>query len=368
MSKAIEPSFEGDFTFAHDEPFQLAAGGELQPVTLRYAVYGAMTPQRDNVIWVCHALSGSARVGEWWAELFGPGRAFDLDRHCVICSNVIGSCYGSTGPTSINPATGRAYAGDFPVVGIHDMVRAQARLVDHLGVDRLHAVVGGSIGGMQAVSWAVQYPERLDRLVVVGAAPLSAMGLALSHLQRQAIRNDPLFRGGHYPPDAPPSSGLAQARALAMCTYKSAVLFEERYGRNPDRSGESPALTHEGRFDVAGYLDYQGRAFLRRFDANTYLVISKAQDTWEVGEGMSEAEALRRIRARVLMVGISSDWLFPASDVQALADRMRAAGVDVRYWEQVSHHGHDAFLADADQLSPMVAEMLHDARAALAVG
>lgn len=368
MSKAIEPTFEGDFVFADDEPFHLAAGGELQPVTLRYTVYGEMAPRRDNVILVCHALSGSSRVAEWWTDLFGPGRAFDLERHCIVCSNILGSCYGSTGPTSVNPATGSPYAGDFPVVSIHDMARAQARLVDHLGVERLHAVVGGSIGGMQALSWAVQWPERLERCVVIGAAPLSAMGLALSHLQREAIRRDPLFRGGHYTADAPPASGLALARALAMCTYKSAVLFEDRYGRKPDRSGESPALTHEGRFDVGGYLDYQGRAFLRRFDANCYLVIAKAQDTWDVGEGMSEAEALRRIRAKVLMVGISSDWLFPAADVQALADRLRAAGGDVRYVEQISQHGHDAFLADADQLSPTVAEVLHEARAAVAVG
>jgi homoserine O-acetyltransferase len=368
MSKAIEPTFEGDFTFAEDEPFRLGAGGELEPVTLRYTAYGKPSPRCDNVILVCHALSGSARVGEWWPEMFGPGRAFDLDRHCVVCSNILGSCYGSTGPTSINPATGRVYAGDFPVVTIHDMARAQSRLIDHLGVERLVAVVGGSIGGMQALSWAVQWPERVDRCVVIGAAPLSAMGLALSHLQRQMIRQDPAWKGGHYPPDAPPSSGLALARSLAMCTYKSAVLFDERYHRKPDRSGESPVLTHEGRYDVGGYLDYQGRSFLRRFDANCYLVISKAQDTWDLGEGMSEAEALRRIRSKVLMVGISSDWLFPAADVQALAERMRAAGVDVRYAEQVSNHGHDAFLADADQLSPVVTEILHEARSAIAVG
>jgi homoserine O-acetyltransferase/O-succinyltransferase len=367
MTAAVEPTCEGDFTFAEDEPFRLEAGGELRPVTLRYAQYGEMSRRRDNVILVCHALSGSARAAEWWGAMFAPGRPLDPARHCVLCVNVLGSCYGSTGPRSVNPRTGAPYAGDFPPVGIGDMVRAQARLMDHLGVERLHAVVGGSIGGMQALAWATMYPERVARCVAIGAAPVSAMGLALSHLQRQAICGDPKWRGGRYPEDDPPRAGLALARAIAMCTYKSAELFAGRFGRRPDRSGEDPRRSLAGRFDVGGYLDYQGQLFLKRFDANCYLVISKAMDTFDLGATPAEeGEALRRIRAQVLLVGIASDWLFPPADVRALAERMRAAGVEVGYAELTTGHGHDAFLADADHLAPLVAPVLDEPRSATA--
>jgi homoserine O-acetyltransferase len=235
------------------------------------------------------------------------------------------------------------------------MVHAQARLVEHLHVQRLHTVVGGSIGGMQALAWATDYPDRVDRCVAIGATPLPALGLALSHLQRQAIRADPAWRGGHYPPDDPPRAGLALARGLAMCSYKSAELFERRYGHKPDRGGEDPARSHEGRFDVAGYLDYQGRIFNDRFDANAYLVISRAMDIFEL-----ERADLERIAARVLLVGISSDWLFPAASVRALAEQMRAAKVDVRHAELESPHGHDAFLADAADLAPLLLALMEE--------
>lgn len=357
MTTPLAPTREADFTFATDAPFRLAGGGELRPVTLRYAQYGELSPDRDNAVLVCHALSGSARAADWWPELFGPGRPLDPARHCVLCVNVLGSCYGSTGPTSLNPRTGAPYAGDFPVVTIEDMVRSQAELLDHLGIAGLRCVIGGSIGGQQALAWATLFPQRVARCVAIGAVPLAAMGLALSHLQRQAIRGDPAWRGGNYPPDDPPAAGLALARAIAMCTYKSEALFQERYGRRPDRSGEDPACTAAGRFDVGGYLDYQGQIFVRRFDANSYLVISKAMDLFDLGRDPdAEAAALARIRARVLLVGITSDWLFPPGDVRALAVRMREAGVDVRYTELRSAHGHDAFLADAAELAPLIAD------------
>ena len=360
MSAILEPSFKGDCTFARDEPLRVS-GGELRPVTLRYALYGALSRRRDNAVLVCHALSGSARVADWWPELFGADSPFDTSRFCVIGTNAIGSCYGSTGPCSVNPQTGAPYGADFPLVNIGDMVRAQSLLLEHLGVERLRAVVGGSIGGMQALQWAVDFPERVERCVAVGAAALPAMGLALNHLQRQAIRNDPLWRGGHYTKDAPPAAGLALARAIAMCTYKSAGLFDERFGRNPDRAGEDPHRSLDERFDVAGYLDHQGRTFTRRFDANSYLVLSKAMDTFDLARGYeSEAAALRRIKARVLLVGITSDWLFPAEDVRALAGRMKAAGVDCRYDKLTSGHGHDGFLADARLLAPLLLAALDE--------
>ena len=364
----LEPTFEGDYTFAVEQPFRLAAGGELEAVTLRYALYGELNERRDNAILVPHALSGSARVADWWPDMFGEGSPFDTSRYCIIGTNVIGSCYGSTGPTSINPRTGRRYAADFPVVTIGDMVRAQVELMNHLGVEHLRGVVGGSIGGMQALEWATSHPERVERCIAIGATPLSAMGLALNHLQRQAVCNDPKWRGGAYPTDDPPVAGLAQARSLAMCTYKSAELFTERFARRPDRSGENPHESLTARFDVAGYLDYQGESFTRRFDANSYLIVSKAMDTFDLGrDAAAEQTTLRLIQARVLLVGISSDWLFPAADVRALAERMRTAGVDAQYAELVSSHGHDGFLADADKLAGIISEALDVSRVAAAL-
>jgi homoserine O-acetyltransferase len=367
MISILEPTVESDFTFAHDEPFRLMAGGVLQPVTLRYALYGQLNEARDNAILVCHALSGSARVADWWPQLFGAGNLFDTTRYCVIGVNVIGSCYGSTGPFSENPnSPGETYGGDFPLVTISDMVRSQARLLDYLGIEQLHAVVGGSIGGMQALRWAVDFPERVERCIAIGTAPLSAMGLALNHLQRQAILSDPAWRDGRYQLNEQPVAGLALARAIAMCSYKSAELFDERFARRPDRSGEDPHNSLTGRFDIAGYLDYQGTSFTRRFDANSYLLISKAMDNFDLARGYaSEAKALRRISARLLLVGISSDWLFPADEVRALAERACAVGVDASYAELVSSHGHDGFLADAELLVPIVREHLEERRSSI---
>jgi homoserine O-acetyltransferase len=355
-SMTIAPTVEADFTFARKESYRLSAGGLLQPVTLRYALYGTLNEARDNALLVCHALSGSARVADWWPLLFGPGQPFDTTRYCVIGVNVIGSCYGSTGPRSDHPQRpGDLYGSDFPPVTCRDMVGTQLRLLDHLGIARLHGVIGGSIGGMQALSWAVDFPARVERCIAIGAAPLSAMGLALNHLQRQAIRNDPAWLQGRYAPDQQPVAGLALARAIALCTYKSSELFTQRFARRPNRSGEDPYNSLAARYDIAGYLDYQGSIFTSRFDANSYLVLSKAMDTFDLARGYgSEEAALRRIRARLLLVGISSDWLFPASDVRALAERARAAGVRVSYAELASSHGHDGFLAEAGLLAPIV--------------
>lgn len=357
MTINLEPTVEAECSFARLR----VSGGELRPLTMRYAMYGELNERRDNAVLVCHALSGSARVADWWPQLFGAGGVFDVKRDCVIGVNAVGSCYGSTGPRSVNPLTGEPYGADFPLVSVADMVRAEASVLDYLGVERLRAVVGGSVGGMRALRWAVDFPERVERCVAVGAAPLGALGLALNHLQRQAITNDPAWRGGRYEPAAQPAAGLALARSLAMCSYKSAGLFEERFARRPDRAGEDPHRSLDERFDVAGYLDYQGRTFTGRFDANTYLVLTKAMDTFDLARGHeSEAAALRRIAARVVLVGIESDWLFPAESVHALGARMQAAGVDCRYEELRTAHGHDGFLADAHLLAPLLRAALED--------
>ena len=372
MSTTLEPTREGDVVLAQDAPFRLEAGGWLQPVSIRYAAYGELNAARDNAVLVCHALSGSARAADWWPQMFSDrderssGSVFDLSRNCVICTNILGSCYGSTGPASINPATGQPYGPDFPLVTVRDIVRAQAQVLDELGVPRLRIVIGASIGGMQALQWTVDYPERVEHCIAIGTAPLAAMGLALNHLQRQAIRLDPKFYGGRYQAGEQPTGGLGLARAIAMCSYKSAELFDERYARKPNRNGENPLHSLDHRFDVAGYLDYQGEKFVQRFDANAYLVITKAMDTFDLAHGYaSEAEALKRIKAHVSLVGISSDWLFPREDVQELAERIEAAGAVCDYTEFESSHGHDGFLAEVDAIAAVVSGRFHARRLAV---
>ncbi|MGH9768043.1 MAG: homoserine O-acetyltransferase MetX [Blastocatellia bacterium] len=367
-SVPIFPTHEGDFIFAEDEPFPLESGGSLQPVILRYAIYGSLNERRDNVILVCHALSGSARAGDWWPQLFGASGVFDLSRDCIVCANIIGSCYGSTGPLSIQKtglATGKPFGASFPLVTVRDWVRSQALLLDHLGIEKLRAVIGGSIGGMQAIQWAIDHPDRVERSIAIGAVPLTAMGLALNHLQRLAILNDASWQNGEYEPGKHPNGGLALARAIAMISYKSADLLTERYARNPNRNGEDPLRSLSGRYDIGGYLDYQGESFTRRFDANSYLIITKAMDNFHQANGYeSERAALEQIKARVLLVGISSDWLFPAEEVRLLGERMRDAGVEVEYAELQSSHGHDGFLAEPQALALIVRRILRGAEGA----
>lgn len=351
-----EPTYEGDFLI--EENVLLDCGRTLAGVTLHYAVYGRLNAARDNTVLVCHALSGSALVGAWWPEVFAPGALLSLDHDFVICINMLGSCYGSTGPGSVDPETGRIYGSDFPLVSIRDNVRAQAKLLNSLGIHKLRMVMGGSIGGMQALEWAMLFPDRVDRSVVIGVAPLSAMGLALNHLQRQAIQGDPDWNGGNYLQHQQPQYGLALARQIAMISYKSAALLDERFGRNPNRNGEDPWSLDDhgggllgGRFDVAGYLDLQGRRFIERFDANAYLAILRTMEIWDpLHGGATPEEAFGKIRARLTFVGISSDWLFPPDSVREFASSIRAAGVHADYHEMESAHGHDAFLAEQAEL------------------
>jgi homoserine O-acetyltransferase len=350
------PTFEGDFVL--DERLQLDCGRTLRSPTLHYAAYGRLNAARDNAVLVCHALSGSALVGSWWPEIFAPGALLSLEHDFVICINLLGSCYGSTGPGSVDPETGQVYGPGFPLVSIRDNVRAQAMLLDSLGVGRLRMALGGSIGGMQALEWAILEPDRVEQAAIIGVAPLSAMGLALNHLQREAIQSDPQWAGGRYPPEKLPKQGLAMARKIAMLSYKSPTLFEERFGRKPNRNGEDPWGLDEdgggltgGRFDIGGYLDYQGIRFVDRFDANAYLAILRTMETWDPMHGRtSPAEVFGGIRARLSFVGISSDWLFPPESVSRFAESIRGAGVQAVYCEMASDHGHDAFLAEQAEL------------------
>ncbi len=355
-SPALEPTYEGDFVL--EEHLLLESGRALAQPTLHYAVYGKLNAARDNAVLICHALSGSGRVGDWWPEIFGPGAVLSLEHDFVICINLLGSCYGSTGPGSVDPETGLVYGPDFPLVSIRDNVRAQSQLLNSLGIRRLRLVLGGSIGGMQALEWTIHDPARIERAAIIGVAPLSAMGLALNHLQRQAIQNDPDWDGGYYLPQRPPRLGLSLARQIGMLSYKSAELFDERFSRNPNRNGENPWSLDDqgggligGRFDIAGYLDHQGERFNSRFDANSYLAILRTMDTWDPLKGYSTPEgAYGKIQARLTFIGISSDWLFPAQSVREFAGSVRSAGVDAEYREMASSHGHDAFLAEQSEL------------------
>ena len=356
---------QGLKTFAF-ETLPLQLGGQLGPVTVAYETWGSLNAAGDNAVLIAHALTGSSHAHDaehldntkvaWWNPLIGPGRFFDTSRYFVICSNIVGSCYGSTGPSSIDLDTGRPYGIRFPVITIHDMVEAQRRLIDHLGVRQLAMVAGGSIGGQQALEWAVAYPELVQKAIVVAAtAWLTAQAIAFSEVQRQAILADPRWQGGDYLPGQGPEAGLAIARMLAMITYQSEEGMELRFARETARQSDIVAPSGHTdfgkRFDVEGYLYYQGQSLVKRFDANSYLYISRAMDLYDVSEGYPSLEAtLRRVRSKTLFIGIRSDFLFPAARVRWLAEQVRAAGGDASYVELDSPHGHDAFLKEWKQM------------------
>ena len=352
------------FTF---DSLPLQRGGHIAPVTVAYETWGKLNAAGDNAVLLTHALTGSSHAHDtenpsdpkaaWWNPLIGLGRFFDTSRYYVICSNILGGCYGTTGPSSADPNTGRPYGMRFPVITIRDMVEVQRKLIEHLGVRQLAMVAGGSIGGQQSLEWAVAYPELVRKAIVVAAtAALTAQGIAFSEVGRQAILADPLWQGGDYLPGEGPRAGLAIARMLAMITYQSEEAMELRFARRParDKNVSAPGgFTDLGeRFDVEGYLYYQGEALVRRFDANSYLYISRAMDLYDVSEGYPSLEAaLSRLRSKALFIGIRSDFLFPAARVRWLADQVRAAGGEAIYAELDSPHGHDAFLKEWEQMT-----------------
>ncbi len=366
VSSAVPVSGVQTYTF---ERLPLQRGGDFGPITLAYETWGALNAEGDNAILITHALTGSAHAHDverpddpkaaWWNPLIGPGRPFDTSRYFVICSNILGGCYGSTGPSSLDPTTGRPYGMRFPLITIRDMVDAQRVLLDHLGVRELAMVAGGSIGGQQALEWAVRYPDMVRKVAVVAAtAALTAQGIAFSEVQRQAIMADPRWQGGDYAPGEGPRAGLAIARMLAMITYQSEESMELRFtrNRNPQRFPQAPSPGNVPdlgeRFDVENYLYYQGELLVRRFDANSYLYISRAMDLYDVSEGYPSLEAaLSRIRSKALFVGIRSDFLFPAARVRWLAEQVRSLGGDATYVELDSPHGHDAFLKEWEQMT-----------------
>lgn len=330
----------------------LASGEQLANVVQRVTVTGA-APAADgaNVVLVPHALTGSSRVTEWWSGLAGDGALFDPREWCVVGVNALGSCYGSTGPVSI-AADGRRWGPRFPVVTVADLVEAQHRALHELGIERVAVVIGGSLGGFQALQWAYAHGDAVERAVVVGAFDhLRAQGIAQNGAARDAIALDPAFAGGWY--ERPPVAGLRLARAIATLTYKSEALFEHRFANRVDRRGGDPARRLDDRFDVEGYLAYQGDRFAERIDANAYRTLTRAMDLFDL-RGRERPAG----RTHVTFVGIAGDQLFPPEHVAACAKRWAGAGWDAEYCELASDHGHDAFLAEAPVLGRLLRERL----------
>ena len=343
-------------------PFALDCGQELPEVDVAYQTYGALNAARSNAILVCHALTGdqyaagqnplTGRAG-WWSAVLGEGRPIDTGRFFVICANVLGSCIGTTGPRSINPVTGEPWGTDFPPVTIRDMVRAQRLLIEHLGITRLFAVVGGSMGGMQALEWASTYPEMVFAAVPVATAPFhSAQNIAFHEVGRQAIFADPAYAGGRYWESGQiPARGLAVARMAAHITYLSEQALTRKFGRRlqagPDRAKEALSLFGD-MFEVESYLRHQGSTFVRRFDANAYLTITRAMDFFDLAaehDGDLSA-AFRGTRTRFCIVSFTSDWLFPTAQSRNIARALNRAAANVSFVEIASDKGHDAFLLD----------------------
>jgi homoserine O-acetyltransferase len=363
------------FTFADDRPFALDSGAVLTDVTIAYETWGELDPDASNAILVCHAWTGDShaagRAGRghlapgWWDALIGPGKAIDTNRWFVVCSNVLGGCQGSTGPASVDPgdANGRRYGPRFPVVTIRDMVRAQSRLAAHLGVGRWASVIGGSMGGMQVLEWAATYPRRVGSVIPIATCLQStAQQIAWGMIGRRAIALDPHWNGGDYY-DAPdgegPGAGLSVARQVAQVTFRSDNVFTERFGRgiNDRSSGEGFGLW--GEFQVESYLAYHGEKLARRFDTNSYLVISKAMDLHDIARGRQSVEAaLRGFTGPCLSIGVSSDMLYPSYQQRQIADAFIAAGVAADYLEIGSPHGHDAFLMETEQVGAPIARFL----------
>jgi homoserine O-acetyltransferase/O-succinyltransferase len=339
-------------------PLRMDSGATLTPLTIAYQTYGALNAAKSNALLVCHALTGDQHVGNihpvtgrpgWWETMVGPGRPFDTDRFFVICPNVVGGCMGSTGPASINPETGDPYGLDFPIVTIADMVRAQALLIDYLGIDTLFCVAGGSMGGMQVLQWAASYPTRVfAALPIATATRHSSQNIAFHEVGRQAVMADPDWRGGRYLVEGTrPTKGLGVARMAAHITYLSESALQRRFGRNlQDRSART--FSFDADFQVESYLRHQGSIFVERFDPNSYLYMTRAMDYFDLAAdyGGSLASAFKGSRTRFCVVSFTSDWLFPTRDSRAIVRALNAGGASVSFVEIETDRGHDAFLLD----------------------
>jgi len=358
------------YTFAsHPNELELENGEKLGPITLAYETYGELNREKSNAILIFHALSGDAHVAGyhkgdrkpgWWDNMVGPGKAFDTNKYFVICSNVIGGCKGSTGLSSINPATGRPYGLNFPVVTIKDMVNAQRYLIDYLGIEKLLCVAGGSMGGMQVLQWTVSCPERVRSAIPIATASRNkAMQIAFNEVGRQAIMSDPNWNKGDYYDKTPPNTGLAIARMVGHITYLSEASMEQKFGRRL-REKEKYGYDFSIDFEVESYLHYQGLSFTHRFDANSYLYITKAIDYFDLSNGYGSLfEAFSNsTHIKFLVISFSSDWLYPPSQSKEIIRALDANGIDVTYREIESSYGHDAFLLEAEEQTRIISSFL----------
>lgn len=354
--------------YRHPDPFPTDSGSTLPSLRIAYTTRGALNDQGTNAILVCHALTGGAHavdtvlpsgetISGWFNGIVGAGKGIDTDRYFVICSNILGSCYGTTGPASVDPHRRAPYRMTFPQVTVRDMVRAQKLLLDHIGVRRLATIIGGSLGGMQVLEWAAMYPDTVDSIIPIAtSARHSAWAIGISEAQRLAITSDPAWNGGMY--TAQPARGLAIARSIAMIWYRSQASYEDRFGRAPAGEGGKQLRVFTDQplsFSVQSYLRYQGQKLVDRFDANSYLYLTRAMDLHDLSRGRRTAqEVLAGLNARALCIGISSDILYPPAEQKGIAESIPGA----RYWELESVHGHDAFLMEFDRLNAVLREFL----------
>lgn len=335
------------------EPLQLAFGGALSPIETAYQTYGELNAEKNNAVLICHALTGDAEPyfsengqNGWWQSFMGDGLALDTSRYFFICANVLGGCKGSTGPASLNPASGKPYGSQFPNIVVQDIVKVQKALLDSLGIPHLHAVIGGSFGGMQATQWAIDYPDFVDNVVnLCSSLFFSAEAIGFNHVMRQAVINDPNFNGGDYYEGTPPDQGLSIARMLGMLTYRTDIQLAKAFGRATKSQGN----IWGDYFQVESYLSYQGQKFLERFDANSYLHLLRALDMYDPSLGYADLKtALSRIRANYTLVSVTTDQLFKSVDLHKSKQLLEQHGVKLNFYEFPSDYGHDAFLVDYD--------------------
>jgi len=359
----LENSPTQTFTFGQPPAELILESGEkLGPITLAYETYGELNEQKSNAILVLHALSGDAHAAGsngWWENMIGPDKGLDTNKYFVMCSNVIGGCRGSTGPSSINPKTGKSYGTDFPTISIGDMVNAQKRLIDHLGIKKLLTVIGGSMGGMQVLQWMVAYPESIRSAIPIATTMKhTPQQIAFNEVGRQAIMADPDWKGGHYYGSKAPAKGLAVARMIGHITYMSDISMAEKFGRRL-RADKEP-FKFGAEFEVEGYLRYRGDNFVKRFDANSYLYITKAIDYFNILNGnKSLANIFEGLKAKVLVIAFKSDWLYPAYQSQEIVKACKLAGVDATYCEINSTYGHDAFLLETEEETQLIKHFLN---------
>jgi homoserine O-acetyltransferase len=353
---------------SRENPLVLESGYKLGPVEIVYETYGQPNDDRTNAILICHALSGDHhaagvhtphdRYTGWWDNMIGPGKAFDTDRYWVICSNILGGCKGSTGPGSIDPASGKPFGLDFPVVTVGDMVAAQKQLIDHLRIRRLYAIAGGSMGGFQVLEWSLRFPEMVrSAICIASAAKLSTQAIAFNAVGRSAITRDPEWKGGQYEGKGP-EKGLAIARMVGHITYLSELLLDQKFGRRL-QSANRLSYNFDTEFAIESYLDHKGSAFTDRFDANCYLYITKAMDYFDISRTYGPLKtAFAKAAARYLFVSYSTDWLFPTAQSKEMVQALLSNGKEVSFIDIESPHGHDAFLLEEDKLTRIISGFL----------